>query len=75
MTTVAQDDFVLQKYDGSTETVDTSGSSTYPEPGNSTTLPGVLHGENVAVTLDPSASSPRQRGEHRQQRPGEGPVW
>ena len=58
VTSVASGDFVLQKYDGSTETVDTTGSTTYAEPGSSTALPGVLNGENVAVTLDPSTSSP-----------------
>ena len=58
VTAVASDDFVLQKYDGSTETVDTTGGTTYAEPGSSTALLGVLNGENVAVPLDPSASSP-----------------
>jgi hypothetical protein len=51
-------DFVLQKYDGTTETVDTADATTYSEPGSSIAPPGVYDGENVAVTLDPSASSP-----------------
>jgi hypothetical protein len=58
VTSVASGDFVVQKYDGSTETVDTTGSTSYAEPGNASTLPGVLDGENVAVTLDTTASSP-----------------
>lgn len=55
---VASGDFVLQKYDGSTETVDTTDATTYSEPGNSVAPPGVYDGENVAVTLDPTTSSP-----------------
>ena len=58
VTSVASSEFVLQKYDGSTETVDTTPSTTYSEPGSSVAPPGVLDGKNVAVTLDPTASSP-----------------
>ena len=57
-TSVASGDFVLQKYDGTTETVDTTDATTYSEPGSSIAPPGVYDGENVAVTLDPTASSP-----------------
>ena len=49
---------MLQKYDGTTETVDTTDATTYSEPGSSIAPPGVYDGENVAVTLDPTASSP-----------------
>src|ERR1700684_1295271 len=58
VTSVASGDFVLQKYDGSTETVDTTDATTYAEPGSSIAPPGVYDGENVAVALDPTASSP-----------------
>ncbi len=58
VTSVASGDFVLQKHDGSTETVDTTPSTTYSEPGSSVAPSGVLDGESVAVTLDPTASSP-----------------
>jgi hypothetical protein len=58
VTSVASGAFVIQKYDGTTETVDTIGGTTYAEPGSSLALPGVVNGENVAVSLDPSASSP-----------------
>jgi hypothetical protein len=58
VTSVASGDFVLQKYDGTTETVDTTDATTYSEPGSSIAPPGVYDGENVAVTLDPTASSP-----------------
>ena len=55
---MASGDFVLQKYDGSTETLDTTDATTYAEPGSSIAPPGVYDGENVAVTLDPTASNP-----------------
>ena len=58
VTSVAPGDFVIQKYDGTTETVDTTSGTTYAQPGSSVALPAVLDDENVAVTLDPSASSP-----------------
>src|SRR5580700_3138393 len=58
VTSVASGDVVLQKYDGTTETVDTTDATTYSEPGSSIAPPGVYDGENVAVTLDPTASSP-----------------
>ena len=58
VTSVASGDFVLQKYDGSTETLDTTDATTYAEPGSSIAPPGVYDGENVAVTLDPTASNP-----------------
>ena len=61
VTSVASGDFVMQKYDGTTETVETTAGMTYSEPGSPTTRGGVLHGENVAVTPDPSASSPTAR--------------
>ena len=58
VTSVASGDFVLQKYDSTTETVDTTDATTYSEPGGSIAPPGVYNGENVAVTLEPTASSP-----------------
>jgi hypothetical protein len=58
VTSVASGEFVIQKYDGTTETVDSTGGTTYSEPGSSVALPGVVSGENVAVSLDPSATSP-----------------
>jgi hypothetical protein len=58
VTSVASGEFVIQKYDGTTETVDTTGGTAYSEPGSSVALPGVVKGENVAVSLDPSATSP-----------------
>jgi hypothetical protein len=58
VTSVASGDFVLQKYDGTTETVDTTSGTSYSEPGTSVAPPGVLQGENVVVTLDPTAPSP-----------------
>ncbi|MFZ0249173.1 MAG: hypothetical protein WAL61_04450, partial [Acidimicrobiales bacterium] len=58
VTSVASGDFVLQKYDGTTETVGTTSGTTYSEPGTAVAPPGVLQGENVAVTLDPTAASP-----------------
>jgi hypothetical protein len=58
VTSVASGDFVLQNYDGSTKTVDTTEATTYAEPGSSIAPPGVYDGENVAVTLDPTASNP-----------------
>jgi hypothetical protein len=58
VTSVASGDFVLQKYDGTTQTLDTTSGTTYSEPGSSVALPGVVNGENVAVSLDPSASTP-----------------
>ncbi len=58
VTSVASGDFVLQKYDRSTETVDTTDATTYAEPGSSIAPPGVYDGENVAVTLDPTTSNP-----------------
>jgi hypothetical protein len=54
---VGSGNFVL-RVNGGTQTVDTTGSTSYAELGSSTTLPGVLDGEWVAVTLDPSASAP-----------------
>ena len=50
--------FVLKKFDGTTETVDTTPTTTYSEPGSSVAPAGVTDGENVAVTLDPTVSSP-----------------
>jgi len=58
VTSVASRDFVLQKYDGTTETVDTTDATTYSEPGSSLAPPGVYDGENVAVTLDQTGASP-----------------
>jgi hypothetical protein len=58
VTSVASGDFVLQKHDGTSQTVDTTDATTYSEPGSSIAPPGVYDGENVAVTLDPTASSP-----------------
>jgi hypothetical protein len=58
VTSVASGDFVLQKNDGTTETVDTTDATIYSEPGSSIAPPGVYDGENVAVTLDPAALSP-----------------
>lgn len=58
VTSVASGDFVLQKYDGTAQTVDTTDATTYAEPGSSIAPPGVYDGENVAVTLDPTASNP-----------------
>lgn len=58
VTSVASGDFVLQKHDGTSETVDTSSATTYSEPGSSNAPSGVSDGENVAITLDPSAPSP-----------------
>ena len=58
VTSVATSDFVIQKYDGTTETVDTTSGTTYAQPGSSVALPAVQDGENVAVTLDDSAPSP-----------------
>jgi hypothetical protein len=58
VTSVASGDIVLQKFDGTTVTVDTTSGTTYSEPGTSVAPPGVQDGENVAVTLDPNASSP-----------------
>jgi hypothetical protein len=58
ITSVTSADFVLQKYDGTTETVDTMSGTTYSEPGTSVAPAGVQDGENVAVTLDPSTSTP-----------------
>jgi hypothetical protein len=58
VTSVASGEFVIQRYDGTTATVDTTGGTTYAEPGSSVALPGVVNGENVAVSLDPSASNP-----------------
>jgi hypothetical protein len=58
VTSVTSGEFVIQRYDGTTETVDTTGGTTYSEPGSSVALPGVVNGENVAVSLDSSASSP-----------------
>ena len=55
---MASGDFVLQKYDGTTATVDTTDATTYSEAGSSISTPGVYEGENVAVTLDSTASSP-----------------
>ena len=58
VTSVASGDFVLQRYDGTTETVETTDATTYSEPGSSIAPPGVYDGENVAVTLEPTPSSP-----------------
>ena len=58
VTSVASGDFVLQKHDGTSQTVDTTDATTYSEPGSTIAPPGVDDGENVAVTLDPTASSP-----------------
>jgi hypothetical protein len=58
VTSVASGDLVLQKHDGTSQTVDTTDATTYSEPGSSIAPPGVYDGENVAVTLDPTASSP-----------------
>jgi hypothetical protein len=58
VTSVASGDFVIQKYDGTTDTVETTDATTYSEPESSIAPPGVYDGENAAVTLDPTASSP-----------------
>jgi hypothetical protein len=58
VTSVAAGDFVLHKYDGAMETVDTTDATIYSEPGNAVAPPGVYDGENVAVTLDPTAPIP-----------------
>ena len=55
---VGSGDFVLRATQGHTQTVETPTTTTYSELGNSAALPGVLDGERVAVTLDPSAPSP-----------------
>ena len=55
---VGSGDFVLRAAQGHTQTVETSATTTYSELGNSASLPGLLDGERVAVTLDPSAPSP-----------------
>ena len=58
VTSVTSGDFVLQKYNGTAETVDTTSGTTYSESGTSVAPPAVLGGENVAVTLDPTTPSP-----------------
>jgi hypothetical protein len=58
VTSVASGDFVLQKHDGTTQTVDTTDATTYSEPGSAIAPLGVYDGESVAVTFDPTASSP-----------------
>ena len=58
VTSVATGDFVMQKLDGTSETVDTTSGTTFAQPGSSMALSAVQDGENVAVTLDPSALSP-----------------
>ncbi len=58
VTSVASRDFVLQKYDGTTATVATTDATTYSEAGSSISMPAVYEGENVAVALDSTASSP-----------------
>lgn len=50
--------FVLKKFDGTAQTVYTSSTTTYSEPGSSVFPAGVVEGENVAVALDPTASGP-----------------
>jgi hypothetical protein len=55
---VGSGDFVLEAAQGHIQTVETSATTTYSELGNSASLPGVLDGERVAVSLDPSAPSP-----------------
>lgn len=58
VTSVASGDFVLQKHDGTTETVDTTDATTYSEPGTAVAPEGLQDGEHVAVELDSTASSP-----------------
>jgi hypothetical protein len=55
---MASGEVVLQKHDGTTETVDTTDATSDSEPGSSIAPPGVYDGENVSVTLDPTASTP-----------------
>ena len=58
VTSVGSGDFVLQRFDGTSETIATTSATSYSERGRSAAPTGVQDGENVAVTLDPNASSP-----------------
>lgn len=55
---VGSGNFVLQTERGNSVTVDTTGSTAYTELGNPAALSGVLDGEWVTISLDPSAQTP-----------------
>lgn len=55
---VGSGDVVLKRFDGTSETITTTSATSYSEPGSFVAPTGVLDGGNVAVTLDPTASSP-----------------
>lgn len=58
VTSVGPTDFVLKQFDGTSEIVNTTTTTTYTEPGSAVAPTGVVDGEHVVATLDVRASSP-----------------
>jgi hypothetical protein len=58
VTSVGTNSFTISTAKGTSETIATAPSTTYHEVGTPTTPSGLATGENVAVQLDPSDSTP-----------------
>jgi hypothetical protein len=58
VTSIGTDSFTIQTWNNASQTIDTSGSTTYAESGTPNDPTGVTVGENVDVKLDPTASVP-----------------
>jgi uncharacterized membrane protein YgcG len=58
VTTVGADSFTITTHKGATETIDTTSSTTFTEIGTPVAPVTVPVGERVAVTLDPTATTP-----------------
>jgi eukaryotic-like serine/threonine-protein kinase len=56
--TVGPDTFTVTTHKGTSTTIDTTSTTTFRETGTPTAPTGVTVGETVAVTLDPTATTP-----------------
>jgi hypothetical protein len=58
VTVLGTGSFTIENHKGTTETIDTTSTTTFAEPGAPTAPTGVLVGEDVLVSLDPTATTP-----------------
>jgi hypothetical protein len=58
VTAVGTGSFTITTHPGTTETIDTTATTTYAEPGTTVAPTGVVDGQNVIVRLDPSDATP-----------------
>jgi hypothetical protein len=58
VTAVGTGSFTITTHPGTTETIDTTPTTTYAEPGTQVAPAGVVDGQNVVVKLNPSDTTP-----------------